>query len=136
PVSEDGSTALITLALDPGANSEHTRDYVDTLDELEVAGFDVIGFGPESGELAFEKLAEETLVRGEAIGIGIALIILAVVFGALAAAGIPLVVALVSITMAIGAVAVVGQALELSFFVVNMVTMMGLALGIDYSLVM
>src|SRR5690606_8026663 len=65
-----------------------------------------------------------------------AILILVVVFGALAAAGIPLTVAIVSIIAAVGATAIVGRAFELSFFVLNMVIMMGLALGIDYTLVM
>ncbi len=136
PVSEDGTTALVSVALDPGTDGVNAEHYVEAVDALEIAGFDVRPVGPESGGIAFDKIAEETLIRGEAIGIGVALIILVVVFGALAAAGIPLLVALVSIAMAIGATAIVGQAFELSFFVVNMITMMGLALGIDYSLIM
>src|SRR5690606_29024019 len=68
--------------------------------------------------------------------IGVAIVILLFVFGALVAAGIPLAVALVSIATAMGATALVGQIFDLSFFVVNMITMMGLALGIDYTLIM
>ncbi len=74
-------------------------------------------------------------MRGELIGIGAAIVILVVVFGALMAAGLPLLVAIVSIAAAVGATSVVGRAFDLSFFIVNMITMMGLALGIDYSLV-
>lgn len=136
PVSQDGSVALVSVGFDPGETGQHTRGYVDTIQELDIDGFHVTAFGMESGQLVFEELAEQTLVRGETIGIGVALVILAIVFGALVAAGIPLVVAVVSITMSLGAIAIVGQALDLSFFVVNMVTMMGLALGIDYSLIM
>ena len=55
--------------------------------------------------------------------------------GRSAAAGLPLLVSIVSIVAAVGATAVVGRAFDLSFFILNMITMMGLALGIDYSLV-
>jgi RND superfamily putative drug exporter len=68
------------------------------------------------------------------IGIPIALIILLLVFGAVLAAGIPLLMAVVSIVIAIGTVALIGEAFELNFLVINMITMIGLALGIDYSL--
>ena len=67
-------------------------------------------------------------------GIPIALIILVVVLGALAAAFVPLVMAIVSIVVATGGAALVGQVFELSFFVENIITMIGLAVGIDYSL--
>ena len=43
-------------------------------------------------------------------------------------------IAAVSIVVALGLASLVGQAFELSFFIVNMVVAMGLALGIDYSL--
>ncbi len=55
-------------------------------------------------------------------------------FGAVAAAFLPIVLAIAAIIVALGATALVGQAFDLSFFVTNMITMMGLAVGIDYSL--
>ncbi|WP_144276214.1 MMPL family transporter [Demequina sp. NBRC 110053] len=136
PVSADGSTALATVIFDPTIDAEIAEDYLAALDSIEGEGIVITSVGDVSGEHMFDTLAEEGLIRGEAIGIGVALLILLVVFGALVAAGIPLLVAIVSIVMAVGATALVGQAFELSFFVVNMITMMGLALGIDYSLVM
>ena len=59
---------------------------------------------------------------------------LVLVFGALVGAVVPIVLAIVSIIVALALVAVLGQAFELSFFVVNMLSGMGLALGIDYAL--
>jgi RND superfamily putative drug exporter len=64
----------------------------------------------------------------------VALVILVVVFGAAVAAGLPLILAVVSILTAVGMTVIVGRAFELSYFVVNMITMIGLAVGIDYSL--
>ena len=46
----------------------------------------------------------------------------------------PILLALVSIVVALGLTALVGRVFELSFFVVNMITMIGLAVGIDYAL--
>jgi RND superfamily putative drug exporter len=62
------------------------------------------------------------------------LIILLLVFGAIVAGLIPLLMAIVSIVVALGLVALLSQQFELSIFIVNMLTGMGLALGIDYSL--
>jgi uncharacterized membrane protein YdfJ with MMPL/SSD domain len=62
------------------------------------------------------------------------MLVLVLVFGALVAASLPLLLALVSIAVALGLTALVGQQWELSLFVTNMLTGMGLALGIDYAL--
>ncbi|GIG54739.1 MMPL family transporter [Demequina activiva] len=135
PVSETGDTALVSVTVTPDEDGAVAQGLLAAYESAAQDGFTLRGIGPVTGEAEFDRLAEEGLIRGEAIGIGVALVILLVVFGALVAAGIPLMVAIVSIVMAVGATAIVGQATELSFFVVNMITMMGLALGIDYSLV-
>lgn len=136
PVSTDQGTALVSLTVVPDDDGAVAEALTEATAAIEADGFTLRNIGPATGELAFDTLAEESLLVGEAIGIGVALVILVIVFGALVAAGIPLLVAIVSIIMAVGATAIVGQAFELSFFVVNMITMMGLALGIDYSLIM
>ena len=67
-------------------------------------------------------------------GLPAALIILILVFGAVVAGLVPLLMAIVSIVVALGLCALIAQPFELSVFIVNMLTGMGLALGIDYSL--
>ena len=83
---------------------------------------------------AFQEIAQEGLEKGEIFGVPIALVILVLVFGALVAAFVPLLLAIVSIVVALGVATVVGQVFALSFFVVNIMFMIGLAVGIDYSL--
>ena len=56
------------------------------------------------------------------------------VFGTVVAGLVPLLMAIVAIVVALGLTALVAQQFELSVFVINMLTGMGLALGIDYSL--
>ena len=81
------------------------------------------------------ELSQENLEKGEAMGVPIAfIIILIVVLGAIAAALVPLVIAIVSIIVAIGISDLVGTFFELSLFVTNIITIIGLAVGIDYSL--
>ena len=62
------------------------------------------------------------------------MIVLVLVFGALVAAFIPMSIAIMSIIVTVAISSVLGQFTSLSFFIVNMITAMGLALGIDYSL--
>ena len=59
---------------------------------------------------------------------------LLLVFGALVAAFLPVSIAIVSIIVTVAVSRCVGQVTSLSFFILNMITAMGLALGIDYSL--
>jgi putative drug exporter of the RND superfamily len=82
----------------------------------------------------FLRISENDLRTGESIGLLAALVILVLVFGALVAGLVPLAMALVCIPVTLGIAAVVGQVWDLSFFIINMVVAMGLALGIDYSL--
>ncbi|MFV2064670.1 MAG: MMPL family transporter, partial [Chloroflexota bacterium] len=138
PVSEDGRTVLVPVII--------ATDSFDVLGEvaLEIQavvaasdppeGFTVLVAGPGTLNGDFERLAEEALQTGEAIGIAIALIILIIVFGAVAAAVVPIILAIAAIIVAFGLTALIGQLFDLSFFVTNMITMIGLAVGIDYSL--
>jgi putative drug exporter of the RND superfamily len=82
----------------------------------------------------FHEVSQSDLRRGEIFGVVAALVILLLVFGALVAALVPLVLAGVAIVVSLGLVALVGQAATLSVFVTNIVSGMGLALGIDYAL--
>jgi len=134
-VAASGMSALISVTLSgdhPDSTGAHLNDAIDAVDH---PGFTVVAFGEATASDAYDTLASDTLARGEMVGIGIALIVLVVVFGALVAATIPLLIGGVSIAAALGATVLVSGVFDLSFFIVNMITMMGLALGIDYSLV-
>jgi RND superfamily putative drug exporter len=132
-VSEDGRAVLISVPLTDSDDSA-IEDLRSVADEGTGDGFTVQVAGPATLGADFTKIAEEDLRKGESIGIGIALIVLIVVFGALVAALIPIVMALFAIGVALGLVALIGQVFEFNLFVTNMVSMIGLAVGIDYSL--
>ncbi len=132
-VSKDGRTTLISIGLkdSTSANIEKLREVAE---RNQADGFTVQVAGQGTLEADFTKIAEEDLRKGESIGIGIALIVLIVVFAAVVAAVTPIVMALFAIAVALGLVTLIGQLFEFNLFVTNMVTMIGLAVGIDYSL--
>ena len=99
-------------------------------------GFRVLLGGEASIAYENNELAVADLEKGERFGIPVALIILLIIFGTLVAALLPVGLAIVSIVVALGVTALIGQVFELSFFVTLMITMIGLAIGIDYSLLM
>jgi uncharacterized membrane protein YdfJ with MMPL/SSD domain len=98
-------------------------------------GFSVSMTGNGTLDHDFNQLSQHDLKSGELqVGLPAALIVLILVFGAVVAGLVPLLMATVSIFVALGLCALVAEAFTLSVFVVNMLTGMGLALGIDYSL--
>ena len=135
-VSADRRTTLIPVALvgDFDQASAHAAAYLDVIERQGAAGVAVLTVGDVTVDEEFNKLAEEDLIKGEGLGLLAALVVLVIVFGALVAAGVPLVLSLVSIFVAVGLTALLGRVMGLSFFIVNMITMIGLAVGIDYAL--
>lgn len=133
-VSEDRDTTIINLRLtsDDEAFVDGFVVATTTLDGQN--GFETAVTGISIVDRDFTTVAEEDLQKGEGIGILVAMIVLVLVFGAVVASLIPIVLAIISIVIALGLTALIGQAFELSFFVVNMLVMMGLAVGIDYAL--
>jgi RND superfamily putative drug exporter len=134
-VSQDHDATGMLVALGPDAEDdiEGVVDAVRAADGAE--GFDAAITGEFTLDADFSTLAEEDLQNGElGFGLPAALIVLLVVFGSVIAGLIPMLLALVSIAIALALLALIGQAFPLSVFATNMLTGMGLALGIDYSL--
>jgi RND superfamily putative drug exporter len=134
-ISEDGHAAVVTLVLGHDAEAGITKvlDAVTAADAA--AGFDVTITGGNTLDHDFNELSESDLTNGELkFGLPAAMLVLLLVFGALVAAFIPMSIAIGSIIVTVAISSVLGQFTDLSFFIVNMITAMGLALGIDYSL--
>jgi uncharacterized membrane protein YdfJ with MMPL/SSD domain len=98
-------------------------------------GFSVVMTGQGTLDHDFNDLSQHDLKSGELrVGLPAAFVVLILVFGAVVAGLVPLLMAIVSIIVALGLCALVADTFTLSVFFVNMLTGMGLALGIDYSL--
>ena len=138
-VSADQKTTIISLQLvgSIAEATENAEQIIHAVDEADHGdGFRVFVVGDAT--IAFEngELSEADLIAGETIGIPIALVILLVLFGALVAALVPIGLALISIFITLALVAIIGNTFgELVFFAQLWITMVGLAVGIDYSLI-
>ena len=136
-VSPDRRTTILPIVMAGGfkeaeSNIESVLDIVDDVDSA--GNFEVFITGESTFSKDFVDGNQKDAERGEAFGVPIALIILAVLFGALAAAILPVVLAVTSIIVAFGAVLLIGQVIQVQSFAQNLVTIIGLAVGIDYSL--
>jgi len=133
-VSADRHATIMLLKMPPDADKVVDKVHKVVDDANQGGAFEVLVTGDASFSVDAIKLAEDTLKTGEVIGISVALVVLALVFGAIAAALLPVAVGIVAVVGALGLTALVGQAMDLTFMVTNIITMMGLAVGIDYSL--
>ena len=136
-IARSGNTAVMPVVMAGDINTAYstiTRLLAVTAAADGTAGMDINVTGLASLNEAVNTASERDLQTGEIFGIGLGLIVLLIVFGALVAALIPLILAIAAIIVALALTALVGQFGELSLFVTNMITMMGLAVGIDYAL--
>jgi uncharacterized membrane protein YdfJ with MMPL/SSD domain len=134
-VSQDRHATMVPIVLagEPETGVERVIEVVEQADGE--GGFDTAMTGTWTIDRDFNELALKDLKEGELFfGAPAALVILVLVFGALVAAGVPLILSIVAILLALGTSGIVAQFTELSIFLQNMVTAVGLALGIDYSL--
>jgi len=134
--SDDGTAVLFNVVL--VGDSDQTATIVEGLNEIRDrynegdTQFYMLGEPTSTDD--FKKISEEDLARGEFVGVAVAIIVLLVVFGSLIAGVTPIIMGIFAIGVALGLVGVVGQIWRFSFFVPNLISMMGLAVGIDYSL--
>ncbi|SIT88732.1 MMPL family transporter [Edaphobacillus lindanitolerans] len=80
------------------------------------------------------KASQRDLIKAEAIGLPIALIVLLLAFGSVVAALVPFFVAIATVLTTFGILTILGGSVDLSIFIMNIVPMLGLALSIDFSL--
>src|SRR5215217_7394762 len=128
-ISKDQHATLLQVVLidTEGGTADTLRDVVAANED---PAFTTQVAGNASLNQDFSRIAEEDARKGEGIGLLVALIVLVVVFGAIVAALLPLLMAI----FALGLVTLIGQLVQFNLFVTNMITMIGLAVGIDYSL--
>jgi len=135
-VSADGDATELLVGLGADPDEETVKPLVALVQALdEEPGITAAMTGEWTSDADFGQLSQDDLRTGELyFGGPAALVILLLVFGAVVAGLVPLALAIVSIVGALALTALVGQVFPLSVFTINMLTAMGLALGIDYSL--
>jgi putative drug exporter of the RND superfamily len=129
----DSTVLLVALGRDGEDDVEGVVDVVERLDDE--PGYRAAVTGNWTADADEDTASLEDLKKGELFfGAPLALIVLLLVFGAVVAGLVPLMLAIASIVVALALVALLAQAYDLSVFTQNMLIGMGLALGIDYSL--
>jgi putative drug exporter of the RND superfamily len=142
-VSRDLHTTFLITAMAPEQTDDITKNFVPDLRETIAAtlartpggaAFDVKLTGYPALDFDIRTISAEDAAHGERVVIPATLIILVIAFGALVAATLPIVVGVLAITVALGLVAIAAHFQTMSVFVLTLTTMVGLGVGIDYSL--
>ncbi|MFC7183010.1 MMPL family transporter, partial [Kitasatospora paranensis] len=132
-VSADGGTALITVRFDAGPagfGSSYLTGVDAAVRPLREDRL-TVEYGDPLGQLAAPKAADRA---SEAIGVGVAVLVLLVGFGSVAAAGLPLLTAVLGLAVGLGGLGLLAAHVDFARAAPTLAAMMGLGVGVDYAL--
>jgi putative drug exporter of the RND superfamily len=135
-VARDGGAVLVRVELEAGLWGRDYRQAVERVGERlrAVDAPRVLVGGEERAREEFQERAQEDLERGETLALPVMLVLLFLVFRGVVAAVTPLLVAIVAVAGALLILLGVSEVADISVYSVNVVTMLGLGLAVDYSL--
>lgn len=134
-VSTDGNTGLIIATMAGGEND--AQNYAAELAGPVVGDRDGLTIRAGGTSMIYKQINDQTmqdLLRMEAIAIPLSFLVLVWVFGGLVAAALPMIVGLMAVLGAMAVLRVFTSFTEVSIFALNITTALGLALAIDYTL--
>jgi uncharacterized membrane protein YdfJ with MMPL/SSD domain len=137
-IAKDGHSALVEFDIsgDKATAGDRIDPVLDSVDGAQAAhpGFFIGAFGDASAAKAVDTLFADDLANAGIYSIPITLLILVVAFGALVAAGIPLLLALTAVFATFGLMALPSHVLPLAREASAVVLLIGLAVGVDYTM--
>jgi uncharacterized membrane protein YdfJ with MMPL/SSD domain len=136
-ISADGHTALVDLEIagDPDDAVDKIGPIAAEVKAADSAhqGFDIESFGVTAEDQVNGAFADD-LKKAGLLSIPITLVILLLAFGALVAAGIPLLLALTAVAATLGLLGLMSQLMPLDQDIAAIVLLIGLAVGVDYTM--
>ncbi len=137
-ISRDGRSALVVFDVlgDPETAKDRVGPILDAVARLDAAHprMRIEQFGDASADKALSKAFEDDFRKAELLSLPITLVILVVAFGALVAAGIPLLLGLSAVAITLGLLAPVSQLFAVDEAISSVILLVGLAVGVDYSM--
>ncbi|TMG08362.1 MAG: MMPL family transporter [Chloroflexi bacterium] len=131
--SKDGHEALVSIELN-SSGQKAWKDYDALRAEVKSSTLTVTGTGFVAINQAFNKTLESDLQRAEYVTLPVTLILLVLIFATIVAAGLPLGVGILTIVGGIGGTFFLNRFTDVSQYALNIVTLIGLGVSIDYSL--
>jgi RND superfamily putative drug exporter len=137
-VSADRTTAydIVLLDLPPDISPDALPGIRDRLGALPKGPVEVALAGGPAFYGDIQAVSEADLRRSEVVSLPLAALALLVVFGSVVAAGVPLVVGGTAVVISLAIIWAIASVTQMSIFVLNLATLLGLGLGVDYSLLL
>ncbi|WP_214321913.1 MMPL family transporter [Nonomuraea sediminis] len=135
-VAKDRKATYVVIQLPSSADSERVAQLRALEPGLRAAGLTTSLGGTTSMTMQVNRLAVSDLVRAEALSLPLVLVLLLFVFRGLIPGLVPLAIGLIVIPGALAVLRVVSSFVEMSTYAVNVVSILGLGLAIDYALLM
>ncbi|WP_183098562.1 MMPL family transporter [Nocardioides pelophilus] len=135
-LSEDGRTAVILAGAGTDTN-EMVRVATDLKEEVEGLSTGSVEVNPTGSSLLWSDFNEanlDAMLKSEMFSWPVTLAILVLAFGALVAAGLPLLLTLAGLIASAGSLVLINELMPVSIWAMNFAMMFSLALGIDYAL--
>ena len=135
-LSQDGTTAVLLAgaAADPNEMVRAADDLKAPLQDLSTDGVEVNPTGASLLWSDFNEANLSAMLKSEMVSWPITLAILVLAFGALVAAGLPLILTLAGLVASAGSLVLINHLVPVSIWAMNFAMMFALALGIDYAL--
>ena len=135
-LSEDGTTAVLMAGAnaDPNEMVRVADDLKGPLQDLSTTGIQVNPTGASLLWSDFNEANLSAMLKSELFSWPVTLAILVLAFGALVAAGLPLILTLAGLVASAGSLVLINQFVPVSIWAMNFAMMFALALGIDYAL--
>ncbi|TMD91525.1 MAG: MMPL family transporter [Chloroflexi bacterium] len=131
--STDGHQALVSIDLKSSGTQAH-NDYDALRKQVQSDTLTVTGTGFVAINEAFNKTLESDLQRAEFVTLPVTLVLLVIIFASLVAAGLPLGVGILTIVGGLAGTFFLNRFTDVSQYALNIVTLIGLGVSIDYSL--
>lgn len=135
-LSPDGRTAIVLAGAGADTN-EMVRVATDLKGELQALSTDAVQVNPTGSSLLWSDFNEanlDAMLKSELMSWPVTLAILVLAFGALVAAGLPLILTLAGLVASAGSLVLINELMPVSIWAMNFAMMFALALGIDYAL--
>jgi trehalose monomycolate/heme transporter len=132
----NGRVTYAVIELAGASDSARTANYDAIRNDFAAPGLTVEVGGQIPTEAAINKQVSSDIGRAEAISLPVLLILLTIIFGSLAAASLPVVIGGVGIIGSFAALRLLTLVTPVSIYSINITTIMGLGLAIDYGLFM
>ncbi len=133
-LSRDGHSTQVVISLAGETQDDHLENFEAIEDDLQAEGLKTDLAGTFAIFSDVNERTEQDLRRAETISLPVVAVLAVLIFGSLVAAAMPVMVGAIAVVGALAVVRLLTEFTEVSIFSVNVITLLGMGLAIDYAL--